>query len=154
MIDIAEIKEYLIIDKNRLDREITQHPELLFRVCEAYIEAAAERDARKEMLAMVDAELDAEIREELKDEKVTEAMVKNRIQVHQKHVDAWSSFVEAKQQADVLNALKESFVARGYMLRDLAQLHIANYWENNSVTGTDPIYRRQRQRLATAREQG
>lgn len=150
--DFEKFRGYLSIDKNALDVEITQHPELLFRVAEAYITAAAERDASKEMLAMTDAEVDAEVREELEGEKVTEAIVKNRVQIHKKHIAAWAAFTEAKQQADVLGALRDSFSTRGHMLRDLVQLHVAQYWENTSVTGTDPTYKRQRVRLAEARQ--
>lgn len=149
-IDIEEFKKYLVIDKNSLDQEIIQHPELLFHIAEACIEAASERDARKEILAMTDATIDAEVRDEA--DKITEAAVKNRIQVHAKHVEAWTSYAEAKQRADVLSALRDSFSTRGFMLRDLVQLHVSGYWENNSVTGQDPAYRRTRQRLADARE--
>lgn len=151
-VDIEEFKRYLTIDKNALDHEVMQHPELLFRVSEAYIDAVAMRDAKKEMLAMTDAHVDAEVREELAGEKVTEAIVKNQVQINPRHVEAWGAYAEAKLQADVLGALRDSFSTRGFMLRDLVQLHVSGYWENTSVTGQDPVYRRQRQRLAEARE--
>lgn len=154
MISIEEFKGYLSIDKNALDTEITQHPELLFKVSEAYAEAAALRDAKKEELAEIDAELDSEIREEAKDEKVTEAIVRNRIQVHPFHAAAFKVYLESKQQADVFSALKEAFSSRGYMLRDLVALFATNYYEQGSVKGSitdDAVYRQRRQTLADAR---
>lgn len=149
---IDEFKKYLEINKHNLDQEIMQHPSLLFKIADAYLEAVAERDSCKEALASTDAELDAQIREELEGEKSTETMVKNRVQLHGHHISAYESYFDAKRRADVLGALKEAFVTRGHMLRDLVQLHTTQYWENTSVTGADPEHRRVRQRLAEARE--
>ncbi len=150
---IEEFRSYLSIDKNLLDAEIEQHPELLFKVAEAHVEAMAERDALKEQLATVDATLDAKVRLELENagEKVTEAIVKNQVQSHHLHKSAFDEYSAKKKEADVLGALREAFSTRGHMLRDLVQLHIAQYWDNTSITG-DPVYKRQRQRLADARE--
>src|SRR5882672_5905581 len=114
---IEEFKGYLVIDKNSLDHEITQHPELLFKVSEAYAQAVAERDRFKEALAIVDAALDAEIRADLEGEKVTEAIVKNKVQVHEGHAKSLDEYLNAKYTADVLGALRDSFSTRGHMLR-------------------------------------
>ncbi len=151
--NIVPLKAYLVIDKNNLDAEIIQHPEVLFKVAEAHVEAIAERDALKEQLATVDATLDAKIRLELENagEKVTENIVKNQVQSHPLHKSAFDEYSAKKKDADVLGALRDAFSTRGHMLRDLVQLHIAQYWDNTSVTG-DPVYKRQRQRLADARE--
>lgn len=149
---IDEFKKYLEINKHNLDQEIMQHPSLLFKISEAYIATVAERDALKERLAATDADLDVEIREKLEGEKYTEAVVKNLVQIHERHVEAWAEYSATKKQADVLGVLREAFVTRGHMLRDLVQLHTTQYWENTSVTGADPEHRRVRQRLAEARE--
>lgn len=147
-----EFTEYLKINKHSLDEEIMQHPSLLFKIADAYVATVAERDALKEQLTATDAELDVEIREKLEGEKFTEAVVRNLVQLHERHVEAWAEYSATKKQADVLGALKEAFVTRGHMLRDLVQLHTTQYWENTSVTGADPEHRRVRQRLAEARE--
>lgn len=151
-----EFRRYLQIDKNALDDELISHPQLLFRVSEAYVEAVAERDALKENLLTVDASLDQEIRGELEGGKVTEAIVKNLIQLHPKHKAASDAYLMSKHKADVLAALKDAFGTRGYMLRDLCQLYTANYFENSSVKDSAAAdaatYRRNRQRLAEARE--
>ena len=146
--------DFLELDKNALDQEISQHPDLLFKVAEAHVEAIAERDSLKEQLATVDATLDAKIRLELDNagEKVTESIVKNQVQSHPLHKSAFDDYSAAKKDADVLGALRDSFNSRGHLIRDLAQLHMAQYWENTSVTGSDPVYRRQRAQLAQARE--
>lgn len=156
MLKIDEFRGYLAIDKAALDDEIIQQPSLFFRVCEEYVVAAAERDALKEQLSYVDAQLDAEVRRRLEreDAKATEAMVKAQVQTHGDHEAAFTEFVEAKKKADVLSALKEAFHMRGYMLRDLASLTIANYYGETSIKGhavDTAVYKRQRQRLAEGR---
>lgn len=153
---MEEFRGYLVINKNALDEEVTQQPSLFFAVAEAYAEAATERDSLKELLGTIDAQLDAIVREELEGEKVTESLVKNRIQVHPNHKAAFESYLEAKQKADVLGALKDAFHTRGYLVRDLCSLALANYYESNAVKDTATtdaaVYKRQRQRLAEARE--
>lgn len=153
--EINELKELLAINKGNLDDEVSKHPMLYFEVSEAYVEAAAVRDACKEELTSIDASLDGEVRLALgrKEEKVTEAMVKNSVQTHQKHQDAFDTYMAAKSKADLLSAMKEAFAQRGYMLRDLTQLFLTSYYENTSMGGElDRIkYKKNRERLAEAR---
>ena len=155
---INELQGYLEIDKHALDDEIVKQPTLFFKASEAFAEAVAERDACKEELATVDAELDGEVRHRLetRGDKVTEAIVKNEIQTHKKHGPAFDTYILAKTRADKLQALKEAFQQRGYMLRDLASLFVASYYDNSSIQGnskTDAaVYNRHRQRLADARD--
>lgn len=151
---IEEFKGYLKIDKSALDDEIIQQPQLFFEVSEAYVEAVAVRDSKKEELAQIDAELDAKYRNSL--EKATEGTIKAKIQTDKKHGTAFTAYINAKELADSLLALKEAFQQRGYMLRDLVSLHTANYYETSSARGTgqteDFAYHRRRERLAAARE--
>jgi adenylate kinase family enzyme len=135
--DIAELKEYLKIDKHRLDEELEEQPMLLFQISEAFVQAAAERDMLKEQLATIDANLDFDVRSDYGDKKYTEAMVKNEIQTDKKHDTAMLKYLDAKKQADLLAALKEAFQSRGYMLRDLASLYTANYYEQGSAKPTN-----------------
>jgi hypothetical protein len=158
MMEINELKALLAINKNGLDEEISRQPMLFFDVAEACVDAMAERDAAKEELASADAELDGLVRTALNksEDKVTEAMVRNSIQMHKKHVDAFDAYMGAKTKADMLLALKEAFGQRSYMLRDLVQLYVSSYYEQNSVQGTaaqDKIeYNSTRKRLSVARE--
>lgn len=154
--EIDALKSRLAINKSGLDDEVSQQPMLYFEVSEAYVEAAAVRDACKEELTSIDAVLDGEVRTALarSEEKVTEAMVKNSVQSHQKHQDAFDTYMTAKTKADLLAALKEAFAQRGYMLRDLAQLFMASYYEQASM-GAGSLdkakYQKTRGRLAGAR---
>lgn len=153
---LEQLKALLTIDKNSLDDEISKQPMLYYDIAEACVEASAERDARKEELATVDAELDGKVRMALakREEKVTEAMVKNAVQTNQEHETAFEAFMKAKTSADLLVAMKDAFGQRGYMLRDLAQLYIASYFEQSSVHNADRArYEVNRDRLTKARAQ-
>ena len=156
MMEIEQLKARLAINKGGLDDEVSQQPTLYFEVSEAYVEAAAVRDACKEELTSIDASLDGEVRAALarSEDKVTEAMVKNSVQSHEKHQAAFDTYMEAKTKADLLAALKEAFGQRGYMLRDLAQLFMASYYEQSSMSNGSldrAKYQKNRERLAEAR---
>ena len=154
MTDIAELKQYLRINKHRLDEELEEQPMLLFQISEAFVQAAAERDMLKEQLATIEANLDAAVRNDFGDKKYTEAMVKNEVQTDKKHDQAMLKYLKAKNQADLLAALKEAFHSRGYMIRDLCTLYAANYYEqgsakptNNTNRATYSMGRQKRERL-------
>lgn len=151
---IEDLRQYLKIDKHALDDELVKHPSLFFKVAEAMTEAVAERDLLKEELAYTDAELDKQVRIILGD-KATEAKVKGQVAIHKDHVYATSRYLEAKKQADMLAALKEAFHNRGYMLRDLAQLYVNNYYSTDSVrttpTTSDAVYEGTRAKMAERR---
>lgn len=155
MIDIDEFREYLRIDKHALDQELEEQSMLLFKISEAFVQAAAERDMLKEKLATIDAELDSEIREEYGDTKYTETMIKTEVQTDKGHETAMLKYLKAKQQADLLFALKEAFQTRSYMIRDLCSLYNANYFEEASARGTAgtdrATYNKGRERIAEAR---
>ncbi len=156
MTDIDELKSFLRIDKSSLDDELVQQPMLLWRVSEAYVQAAAQRDSLKEALGVVDAELDGVVRNQFRDEKVTEALIKGQIQTNTKHKKAQEAYLKAVQEAALLSALKDAFSQRSYMLRDLVQLHVTGYFQESSVKGTNETdtftYQQRRKRLALNRE--
>lgn len=143
MTEIDELRNYLKIDKHKLDEELEEQPMLLFQISEAYVQAAAERDMLKEALATTDAKLDKKAREYLdkREEKVTEAMVKNFVLTDKEHEKATQAYFDAKNQADLLFALKEAFQSRGYFLRDLATLYTANYYEQGVAKPTNATNR-------------
>ena len=143
MTDIAELKQYLRINKHRLDEELEEQPMLLFQISEAFVQASAERDMLKEQLATIDATLDGKARTKLErtQDKVTEAMVKNSVQTSADHEAASAAYLKAKNQADLLAALKEAFHSRGYMIRDLCTLYAANYYEQGSAKPTNTTNR-------------
>ena len=70
---------------------------------------------------------------------------------------AYQAYSEARLRAARLSALKEAFISRGYLIRDLCSLHVSNYFETSSVKSTGHTdraeYEIKRQKLA-ARKHG
>jgi hypothetical protein len=134
---IEELKQYLTINKHQLDDELIEQASVFYKVSELSTEAAAKRDAEKEYLATIAAEIEQNVRTRLGD-KATEGKVKSLVILEKEHRDATSNYLTTKAEADKLQALKEAFHQRGYMLRDLVQLYISNYFSVNSVRPTEP----------------
>src|ERR1700719_230785 len=135
MIKPEDLRNKLKIDKFLLDDELVNQPTLLCDITDAYAEAIAIRDTLKEALKTTDALLDAEVRQR-KDIKVTDAVAMNLVQAHPEHAKAAKAAGDAKLQADKINAIKEAVVDRGFALKTLAELAMANYYERNSVKST------------------
>jgi hypothetical protein len=154
---LAELQQYLQIDKTALDDEIMRQPSLFFEISEQLADALAERDAAKEELNNVDADLDAVWRKKLSKGtvRVTEKAVSNLVQTSKDHEDAFNAWLNAKTKADKLQALKDAFQTRSYMLRDLVALYSANYYEESSIKPTRATeashYAANRMRISNAR---
>ena len=155
---LADLQQQLAIDKSVLDDEVVRQPMLFYMISELLTTALAERDALKEELQAIDADLDFKWRKRLakdKAAKVTETLIKNHVQTSEDHEKAFAAWLDAKTKADRLQALKEAFHQRSYMLRDLVSLYSANYYEEASVKPTKAQdashYAANRQRISNAR---
>jgi hypothetical protein len=155
MLNIAEFRKYLKIDKNQLDDELMNQPQLFEKVGDAWVDAIAKRDAMKESLANIDAALDSAVRQQFDDdgEKYTEAMVKNAVQLDIKHKTAAIAFLKMKSDADALWILKESFQQRMTVLEYMCRLYLGSYFQQDSVRAVpaDVQYDIRRRRMAEAR---
>ncbi len=153
-VDIDEFRRYLAIDKQALDDEVMKQPALYYEVSEAYAQAVAERDVLKEELAVTDARLYGSNRKA--DAKATDTAIKSRINIESSHQQAFSEYVEAKEYADKLGALKDAFNQRSEMLKALGRLYASNYFEQMALKPTQStdamVYRRQRERLTLQRK--
>ena len=149
--DFSDLRAHLKIDKYALDDEIVEHPTLLAEISELCALAIAERDMLKEKWAAVDAGIDLEVRaQSTGKKKLTEGHIKSIIQMHPDHIKSGVEYLQKRAEADQLQALKEAFHQRGYMLRDLAQLFVSNYYSTSSVRATpnteETVYRVRRSR--------
>lgn len=138
---IEEFREKLKIDKNSVDEEIEQQPSIFFEISEAYVMAASHRDFLKEEISRIDADLSAKHRRRIEKSggRATDAATTSAVAADPKHQKAVDAHISAKQRAELLLALKESFSQRSYMLRDLATLFVANYFEKTSITENSNI---------------
>lgn len=144
--DLSEFRKNLKINKYQLDEEIVQQSENYFSVAEQYANVVSLRDEAYEKLKQVDADLYLDIRDRLahSGEKATEATVNSLVMVDEEHVKQYEVYLEHKRQSETLQALKDAFSQRSFMLRDLAQLYISGYYMDGAVVGAETGARDQR----------
>jgi hypothetical protein len=138
MLSIQEAEELLKINRDDLSEEVSKQPELFYEVARNMVMAISLRDEASDILDKVDAESDALIRlkAERGGEKVTEAKIKQAVILDPEHVKASNNYLRAKNEVDRWSILKESFMQRANMLRELAGLTIAGYMVS-TVTSKD-----------------
>lgn len=131
---IKEFESFLLIDRDALDDALIQQPDLIYRVTNKVVERISQRDAAKQDLNEVEALADAEIRRDaqIAEEKITADQVKAAIKVNKKVQQAADKLADLTYRVNQWGALKEAFVARGHVLRDLVSLYGNNYWSDAS----------------------
>ena len=148
---IEKAEALLRIDKDELDREVMQQPEIFYNVAKELVMAISLRDASSDKLDLVDAEIDADIRAN-STEKLTEAKIKQMIIRDEEHIKASEDYLLSKNLVDRWAILKEAFVQRATMLRELASLTIAGFVVTSTVgqgsfVGREAKYEESRKRL-------
>jgi hypothetical protein len=142
--EITQLEELLKINTLDLDQALIEQPEAFYRISQAYTQAVSIRDQAHENCKRVDAEVDLAIRDHLAQQglKTTEKVIDSEVKTNDDHIEAYREYLEAKTTAEKLQALKESFIQRSYMLRELCGLHISGYSvADSSVRSTDGLVR-------------
>lgn len=156
--DLRDVRKHLPIDKHSLDSELERHAMTYYDIGEEMTFAVSRRDQAKEDLARVDAEVYDEIVQS-DNEKLSDAKIRNRVLADSRHKDAFTAYNQARAEADQWTVLHEAYRQRGSMLRQLAELYVANYYTTSSTThasGTADRVEAQkgREALAQARHRG
>lgn len=135
----VDYEQRLKIDRHSLDEALIQQGELFYQVSHAYTLAVSQRDATKEKLRRLEAQLWIATREDLErqEERVTESMVAKTVELVPEYQKARKRLLVHTQEADLWQALKEAYVQRGYVLKDLCGLFVSNYYAENSSRGPD-----------------
>jgi uncharacterized protein (DUF3084 family) len=129
--DLAELEAGLKIDKHALDDECIDQPNRYFLVSEALTMAISQRDAAKQELAEVEAEVDADIRSNWDTEadgRLTEKMVESQKALNKDVARTKEELAQLAIKVGKLNALKDSYHQRRYMLQGLIDLHLGGYF--------------------------
>lgn len=135
---IEDLETGLRIDEHALDDALVQHPDLFYRVSKQLALLTSQRDAKKQELAEQEAKADGDIRETASKhkDKVTETEVKNMIRLDADVSRVLHELLDLNRQVGSWTALKEAFQARSYVLKDLVNLYIANYYGSNQDGGS------------------
>lgn len=148
--------EGLQFNKHELDTAILHHGELFFKVSERVAHYSSVRDEAKKRMEESYARNSLRIREQATEEgrKLTEDLVKQLTLLDEDYKEDSIRFLRAKWETEVWTALKDSYNARGYMIKEMAELWKANYFNTESIKGgtEDVQYEIQRAKLAEGRK--
>lgn len=157
MRDIDEFKAALAIDRYSLDTCIADQVILFSEVSEQTVAALAVRDTSKKQMEEMYADVSLRIRQEAADEgrKMTEGLVKENVLVSVDYAEAQDAYFEKKNLADHWTALKETFMQRSYMIREMGALYVAGYFAEITVKGPDTeeaVLKQAREKAASSRK--
>lgn len=126
---LIQMEEALKIDETSLERCLFEQPEIFYRVAKAAALAISKRDALKKTIEEVEAEAELAIRADA-ETRITADEVKARKRVSPSVVSVVENYNAMTKKASVLNALKEAFTQRQFMLKELVALYLANYYSD------------------------
>lgn len=128
--EYQHFRSKLKIDTDALDQALSEHPFCLQEVGEKYNHYASLRDEAKEEMERQASECALTIRS--KADKITNDEVNARVSLEPKYLRASAKYFELAKQTALWLTLRESFLSRGYMLRELCGLYATQYWTKNS----------------------
>ncbi len=136
--EIDEMKKALLIDKHGLDAELVQQPHLYQLCAEEHVHAVSIADDAKSQMKKAEAAAYLEIRADIEKDtgkKPTDSQLQAEVACDKDVIKAQAEFRAAKEQENHWLALKESFAQRSYVLKDLAGLFQAGYYQTNAAKG-------------------
>jgi hypothetical protein len=145
-------KRLLVIDKHDLDEELIRQPENLQFICECVALAVSRRDTAKDKLKKTFANLLLDAK--ANDEKAPQYVLSARVEESADYQEELRALREAEREATSWLNLKESWIQRGYVLKELVQLWSTGYWADpsrSSAPGKEMAYEQTKKQLARAR---
>lgn len=130
--DIQTFKRALRIDKHGLDDELESQADMYFSAGESWALAISRRDELKEDLSRIDAELYDQIAQA--EEKLSDTKIRSRVLIDPIHIEAAKLYNQARAEADTWQVMHEAWRQRGSMIRQLAELYVANYYTTSSIS--------------------
>lgn len=141
------------IDKDTLDREWVQQPQLAMQYSEAAVNAQSEMDTAKERVELVRADLDKRMRQILMmgDKKPTEAVISSAVMTHEEYQEASSQYLNAKRTWGIMRAAADAICdQRKAALENLVKLFGMGYFSTPTVRskeGADGLQKATRQTI-------
>jgi hypothetical protein len=130
---IETLEEALAIDEHALDEALIRQPDAFYRVSKKLAMELSIRDAAKQALQEEEAYADERARSSIPEgEKVTETSIKSLVRLDKKVLAATDKLLMHNRRVAMLQALKEAFQQRSYVMKDLVSLYVANYFGDTS----------------------
>jgi hypothetical protein len=136
-----ELEAGLKIDKHNLEYVCCEHPELFYEVAKQLTLLSSRRDEARQKLKEICASADAEIRHTaaVAGEKIREGDIESQIELDPTVGAARTALFDLEKKVGQVEALMEAFKSRGYMIRDLVQLHLAHYYGSEMEKSTGSL---------------
>jgi len=149
---LAEIEEALEIDYENLDQMLLQHSQLYYQVSKTVAILVSYRDKQEKIRREIESEVRLDISKdaEVKKEKLTVAEADALKYTDVKVVDAIRGVYDLSEEVNVWSALKEAFVHRNYMLKEINKLYVMNYYATHDTLDDDGA--KARKAMAAERE--
>jgi hypothetical protein len=130
---IETLEEALAIDEDALNEALIRQPDAFYRVSKKLAMELSIRDAAKQALQEEEAYADERARSSIPDgEKVTETSIKSLVRLDKQVLTANDKLLKLSRETALLQALKEAFQQRSYVMKDLVSLYVANYFGDAS----------------------
>lgn len=125
-IPLAELETELRIDRNDLESALEMQPDSFFRVAVQATLTSSRRDAAKQRLAELEADKDATLRHDARvaDDKVTEKEIESEKRRDPGIKEMQRELLRLNAKLGLISALKDAFIQRSYVLKDLCLLQI------------------------------
>jgi hypothetical protein len=138
---LDELEEKIKVDETNISAELISHPHDFYHVARGAADAVSLRDMAKFHVETYESTLYLVLRKELleRGEKFTEAFLEHKIHDNDPRIKLVEKYLTAKHLADRWLALKESFVQKGYMLKEI----VDNRKSDNIAEGSYSSQRRE-----------
>lgn len=136
---LESLKSGLQIDKLALDEALEAQPQSFWHVCEQLALWTSRRDQAKQELQIIEAQVDAETRDDMSKagERVTEKQVEAAKIGDARVIAAQQEFLRLNHTVMLFTGMREAYSQRGYVIRELVNLHLASYYSENSARGSE-----------------
>lgn len=140
MSDKSEYQLDLEVNRDRLDEEWEDQPQLYMKWAERLVEAIYERDRAKEKLDFVKANIDSKIRANPRDfgfdKKPTESAILNKIIVDDEYQQVLEVYLKTKRSVGILQGVKEAMEHKKKAIEGEVTLWVGEYFSEPRVSGT------------------
>lgn len=153
---IDELRDALKIDVHDLEHELLGQSVLFERAGAGAARAVSRRDRSSENAKRTGAVRFAELAEELaaaNGKAPTVKAVEMALEADAQYQEARDAYKEDAQEAGEWEALRDAYRARGFVLRDLVQLHLSNHYGQAEEDGEYNEARRAHRRARIKRKE-
>jgi hypothetical protein len=117
----AELEGLVQIDRDNLATELINHSSYYWHASKEAVNAISLRDAAKSDVDNYEANLNITFRHDAvqRNERVTEALVDALVKSDNERIRFVERYLKAKREAELWIALRDSFVQKGYAMKEL-----------------------------------